>query len=111
VGNRVYRIKSKSNDEYLVAVEYQKINKGRRIFGYCPIYSDKPEYFDSIELNWLINRIVTSNLGHHLDDVEIEAFEIPEPAPYIPVKSGLKIQTLKKRVEAKIIVRRLQNAI
>ena len=79
--------------------------KGQVPVGYQMTYSDKPKYFTAILLNKLIQRIIMENLGSQLDNFEIEAFVTLDP---MPIKGTLKMTTLRKNAEAKVIVERLK---
>ena len=102
---RVYCIKSKSKKEYLVSLDWIRL-KGQVPVGYQMTYSDKPKYFTAILLNKLIQRIIMENLGNQLDNFEIEAFVTLDP---MPIKGTLKMPTLRKNAEAKVIVERLKS--
>lgn len=105
MSNRVYCIKSKSKKEYLVSLDWIRLKKSAPV-GYQMTYSDKPKYFTAILLNKLIQRIIMENLGNQLDNFEIEAFVILDP---MPIKGTLKMPTLRKNAEAKVIVERLKS--
>jgi hypothetical protein len=109
MGSRVYTVKHKPTNQYIIDIQYKRLD--RRKFQYFPVYSDTPKYASATSLAWMIRRMVANNIAQCLDDAEIEAFEVPEPLPYIPVKSGLKIPTLKKKYEAELIISKLKNSV
>lgn len=73
-----------------------------------PIFLKNPYYLMANEITDVIETLVTTpHLTYLIDDLEICAFEVPDPV-YIPVKSTIKIETIIKRIEVKRIINKLR---
>ncbi len=116
MSRRVYTLKNKTTGLFLWGASYRKPYKGEDTSGkrgpkkaaYYLDYLDNPNYTSADQISWLIERMMNQGFSTEVDNLDLEAFDIPEPLPLIPVKSTMKIPTIKKRIEAKQIMRKLK---
>ena len=103
---RLYRIRNKKTNLFISHVELLREGKKDRPRVYGLKFYAYTRHLPIDELNMLVEQIIRFNLSSYLDDCEIITYEPREP---VEVKGGIKLPTLRNRLEQKEIMRRLKS--
>lgn len=97
---RVYRIKDKSSDNYLIGTQWTAS-------GYVPRFRDASikGYLDIKEVNLIIDDIFNANLQELLNNCTLENYNISEPQK---IAEFVKLSTMCKRREQQLVIDKLK---
>ncbi len=95
---RAYKIKQKSTGLYYIGFQWKN-------YKIKPAFSDESDVMSSTQVNYHIERAIRQGFRELLDDFEIENFELQDPKP---IKGTLRMDTVRDRIEQKILVEKLK---
>lgn len=103
MAKRVYKLRNTKTGLYFDGVSHKVVGQGYKQF---IRYKSIIDYFFDIEdVNYFVTEVIQGGNSEELNDIEILAFEEQSPKP---VKSSVKMKTIKERLEAKRILDKLK---